>query len=192
MITIDTKLFVQLKPTEESIDQLVALQNTYFPNATHIKVAALHVTILHIGEAGRIFDEINAINSVSEPLFLEYVTNFAKQLQSMVDEHGAATVQLRPVGISVIGNTTTQVLFLLPSDELRALHQRSIEIFKEFLQKCGIEDYNYFTYKSIALAHSDKLLPHVSLVKHVEQDTKIAAKLPNALQFSLDVVAHEK
>jgi hypothetical protein len=188
MTTIKTKAYVQLIPSVETKEILVDTQNNIPELHSKTKPDSLHVTVLHVGIAERLYKEIKQFVRIDEAAFLASLDMLVLQLERIVNK--CETVELKLTSSSIARfriNNSILVLLLKPSVELTNLHTECLQAYARFLSDCGIEDGDSFLKSSRVIAHSNTLTPHISLGRINTHSVSICHR-PMTLRFTLDTI----
>jgi hypothetical protein len=164
MVNLSTKAYVQLIPSFDSIIELLSLQRSIPGLHLVIKPSSFHLTVLHIGKAERLYDEIKTFSDIDKDSFLMNFETLILKLESLIFPYKKFKFQLVSDSAVLFGSTKEIVVLLLePSAELITIHSESLLLYTMFLNYCGIQDADAFIKASRVLAHSSVLTPHVTL-----------------------------
>jgi hypothetical protein len=164
MVNLSTKAYVQLIPSFDSINELLSLQRSTPRLHSVIKPSSFHLTVLHIGKAERLYDEIKTFSDIDKDSFLMNFETLILKLESLILPYREFEFQLVSDSSILFGSTKEiVVLSLKPNAELIKIHSESLLLYTMFLNDCGIQDVDEFIKASRVLAHSSVLTPHVTL-----------------------------
>jgi hypothetical protein len=188
MTTLKTKAYVQLIPSVETEQTLKAIQNDITELQSKTKLDSLHVTVLHVGIAERLYKEIKQFVRIEEAAFLDSFDKLILELERIVKSCDKIKIELTTNAVTLFGeNQSIVVLLLKPIAELIHLHTECLNAYTHFLLDCGIEDVDTFLKSSRVIAHSDTLTPHVSLGRIGTRSMQID-HTPVLLSFTLDTI----
>ncbi len=130
--------------------------------ALPITVDDLHLTVLHIGPAKSLYQEVRNVAGTSlERYELEMVSLLRKCIARSKDEYKAQVT-----GITVLDSSVQSHLVLLvnPSEELCLLRDYCRRHFMLFLEHCGIKSPELFAAQSRSISqHAPEWLPHITI-----------------------------
>jgi hypothetical protein len=188
MTTLKTKAYVQLIPSVETEQIIKAIQNDIPELQSKTKLDTLHVTVLHVGIADRLYKEIKQFVRIEEAAFLGSLYKLILELEHIVKPYDSIKIKLTSNAVTLFGeNQSIVVLSLKPTAELIHLHTKCLNAYTHFLLDCGIEDVDIFLKSSRVIAHSDTLTPHVSLGRIGTRSFQID-HTPTLLSFTLDTI----
>lgn len=169
MISLKTKLYVQLEPTAKSRQTLAAIQrNAMFKKAERpVKESELHLTIIHIGTVERLVSAIRTSAPQSSSGILDTIELLVNQLEAVVDTYRSHIYPLAISGYDTFGShRSVPVVRFEKTDEIAQLHANCLNVLRNFIINRGISDPDLFMAQDANLTHALSLHPHVALAKH--------------------------
>jgi hypothetical protein len=193
MIGHESRIYVQLQPTEESTARLLMYQKlpNSDPTSRSVLVAspALHMTIIHIGKVSKTIESLQAATDIDDG---EVISNFNKlivDLDNALKPFNQYHYTLTPKGFTHLGRgNNTLVIEYAVTPQLKQLHQECLDILKNFFRTCGAKNVEAFMKHDANFQHALELRPHITLAKaHTGELPNIAlhtleAKVMDVLQ----------
>lgn len=167
-LTLTDRLYVQMVPSDPSVAPLVAVQGQLRSRGVKgqfVNPARLHMTVLHIGELGRTYEDVRVwLPGLSVDTFLGRATWLHDQLGQLLP----ITTTVHTAHMALYGDSRTIALQLIAPDAAYELHVRSLAIVKHFFVSLGLEYVEAFMKGNANYKHALSLSPHISLMKHTQ------------------------
>lgn len=172
-LTLRDRLYVQLVPDDSSVAPLVHLQGILRESGIKgqfVDPSRLHMTILHIGELGRTYEELKMwVPKLTEPDFLES----AAWLRSQLEQLFPATAQITLQEMALFGaDLKTIAMNVEVPVSIERLHGQALSLVTQFFTRLGVEYVEAFMKSSYNYKHALTLSPHISLMKHADNPRK--------------------
>lgn len=166
MLTGDQRVYLQYKPSQESLRHLIAWQKLAIkenPQGRPILHDRFHLTVLHIGIIQDVYRELSEqIPDLDWKTYTGALRDFIYKSQSLLPKQ----VSVEPQDFVMFGhNSTVLAVALTPGIELEQAHAHSLKQLKKFLQSCGIAYPVPYMQGSQNFGHALTLRPHISLLK---------------------------
>jgi hypothetical protein len=170
MIGLESKIYVQLQPTEESTAWLLSYQKLMNaePSSRSVLVAspALHMTIIHIGKVSKTIESLLAATDINDGDVIRNLEKLVVNLEYTLKPFKQYQYTLIPKGFTHLGRgNNTLVIEYTVTPELKQLHQECLDILKNFFKTCGVKNVEAFMKNDANFQHALELRPHITLAK---------------------------
>jgi hypothetical protein len=167
------KLYVQLRPDEEGMLLLRSAQQALYQErrCDLVKIAAIHMTVLHIGAVGCLIDSMKCATSMDCAEISRRIHPLIEELEKGIAIAGDASYTLMSSGYDHFGtHGFTYVVTFKPTLKLQDLYERSLAALKTFFASCDIVDVDDFMANDANLKYALTLRPHVTIAKGCKGD----------------------
>jgi len=184
MIGLESKIYVQLQPTQKSTAALISYQkslNNSSDRSILVAPPALHMTIIHIGKVSKTVESLRVVTDVKDDIIIRNIEKLVVGLEKAIKPFKHHQYILNPTEFNHLGRTNnTLVIEYAVTPELKKLHQECLAVLKNFFKTCGIENVETFMKNDANFQYALQLRPHITLAKaHTEE-------LPNILLHTLE------
>ena len=168
------RLYAQLRPDEESLAHLGALQKELaaLPEINDggrprwSSERQMHLTLIHFGKVRDVYAVVSVATGIARDDYEQLLAGYVSETEAAMPRQ---PVVLEPAVLSRFGrHGRTLVLEYFPSAVLLQSHAAAFAALEGFLRRCGIADVEGFTAADPNFMFAPRLRPHITLSRGFE------------------------
>jgi hypothetical protein len=163
------RLYLRYLPDAAALKRLTGMQKELAvsqPGAKVVEKQKLHLTVLHLGHFGELYDELRSANRrLHEEAFAATLASFIRICQLRLP----AETSVKPTAYARCGAKDAVLALGVAADrQLAAVCRTIIQDLNGLLTACGVADTEKFLRRSPNLGHAAEYQPHLSLLRGIK------------------------